>query len=58
MYLAVRLKEHKRSVFNDDRRASALAEHAIDPGHTIDWENASVLGLCRGVDTNQNVGGL
>ena len=42
--LAVRLKEHQKAVFvgdKSDKNTSALAEHALDTRHTIDWDNAS-----------------
>ena len=45
--LAIRLKEHQRSVYTGDRDSSALAEHALDTGHSIDWDHASVLNTCQ-----------
>jgi hypothetical protein len=41
--LTCRLKEHKRAVSQGDFNASALAEHAVNTGHQIDWSNAGVL---------------
>ena len=37
------MKEHKRAVSQGDTNASALAEHAMSNGNTIDWENACIL---------------
>ena len=44
--LAVRLKEHKRAVFNGDKETSALAEHVLSTGHNIDWANVSIVASC------------
>ena len=41
--LTCRLKEHKRAVSQGDFNASALAEHAVNTSHQIDWSNAGVL---------------
>ena len=41
--LTCRLKEHKQAVSQGDFNASALAEHAVNTGHQIDWSNAGVL---------------
>ena len=30
-----------------DRNASALAEHAMDTGHDIDWDGVQVLDRCE-----------
>ena len=45
--LAVHLKKHQRAVFIGDKNTSALAEHVLDTGHTIDWDNASVMDVCQ-----------
>ena len=45
--LSVRIKEHQRAVFNGAKETSALAEHALTTGHSIDWDNASVLVSCE-----------
>ena len=42
--LTQRLKEHQRSVKNNDTQSSALAEHSSQTGHRIDWDGVSVLG--------------
>ena len=39
----MRLNEHHQLVYIGDRNTSALAEHAINTGHTINWDNASEL---------------
>ena len=41
--LDYRVKEHQRAVWNGDTNASALAEHAWNKEHHIDWQNAEVL---------------
>ena len=41
--LSHRVQEHRRAVINADFNASALAEHAWNNGHRIDWDNASIL---------------
>ena len=41
--LDCRVKEHQRAVRNGDTNASALAEHAWNEEHHIDWQNAEVL---------------
>ena len=35
-----RLKEHKRALTTANSMTSALAEHAVDTGHDIDWSDA------------------
>ena len=45
--MAIRLKEHQRSVYTGDRDSSALAEHALDTGHSIDWDRALALNTCQ-----------
>ena len=42
-----RLKEHRRALTSGNLAQSALAEHAADRGHAIDWGSAEV------VDTHQ-----
>ena len=37
--LNTRLKEHRAALTNARPERSAVAEHAIDTGHTIDWGN-------------------
>ena len=41
--LTCRLKEHRQAVSQGDFNASALAEHAVNTGHQIDWSNTGVL---------------
>jgi len=36
------LKEHKRALTTANPKNSALAEHAINTGHEIDWSDARV----------------
>lgn len=38
-----RLKEHKRDVANNKKASNALAEHAYNHGHLIDWDNAAII---------------
>ncbi|KAH6939754.1 hypothetical protein HPB50_021558 [Hyalomma asiaticum] len=38
-----RLKEHKRDVANNKKASNALAEHADNHGHLIDWDNAAII---------------
>ena len=38
-----RLKEHKRAFRLNYPTQSAVAEHAIDTGHNIGWENAHII---------------
>ena len=45
--VALCLKEHQRAVFIRDKNTSALTEHVLDTGHTIDWDNASVMVVCN-----------
>ncbi len=40
--LTQRLKEHKSALTNAHPDRSAVAEHAIDTGHAIDWGNTEV----------------
>ncbi len=37
------VKEHKRKVRLMDTNLSAVAHHAIEKNHEIDWENAIVI---------------
>lgn len=41
--LHTRLKQHQAACRSVQPERSALAEHAIDQGHQIDWRNAKVL---------------
>ena len=41
--LAQRLKEHKRALVNGHLAQSAVAEHAAQESHDIDWEGATVM---------------
>ena len=43
--LSQRLKEHKSALTNGHPEKSAIAEHAMDTGHTIDWDNAQIMAL-------------
>ena len=45
--LACRIKEHKRAVQNGDQNSSALAEHAWQQQHHVDWAAAEVLESTR-----------
>ena len=38
-----RLKEHKRALTTANSMTSALAEHAMDTGHDIDWSDAQII---------------
>jgi len=38
-----RQKEHKAAVKSFNVTSSALAQHYIDTGHTIDWDNAAII---------------
>ena len=38
-----RLKEHRRALVTANPMTSALAEHAMDTGHDIDWSDAQVI---------------
>ena len=41
--LAQRLKEHKRALVSGHLAQSAVAEHAAEESHDIDWEGATVM---------------
>ena len=43
--LSQRLKEHKSALTNGHPEKSAIAEHAMDTEHTIDWDNAQIMAL-------------
>lgn len=38
-----RLKEHRRDVCNNKKASNALAEHADNHGHCINWDNATII---------------
>lgn len=38
-----RLKEHKRALTSSDAPFSAVAEHAMQEGHEIAWDDAEVI---------------
>ena len=40
--LAQRMKEHKSALTNARPERSAIAEHAVNTGHTIDWSNTQI----------------
>lgn len=40
--LSTRIKEHKSALTNAHPDRSAVAEHAMDTGHSIDWKNTQV----------------
>ena len=40
-----RLKEHKRAFRLNNPNLSAVAEHAINTGHKIGWDEASIIDL-------------
>ena len=42
--LKTRLTEHQKAVKNADFSSSALAQHAWDNSHRIDWTSVRVLG--------------
>jgi len=41
--LSHRLKEHQQAFKSANSSTSAVAEHAISSGHTIAWDEASVI---------------
>ena len=41
--LKVRLMKHKRCCWNLDPQKSAVAQHALDENHQIDWEGSTVI---------------
>ena len=43
--LKTHLSEHRRAVEKMDFSASALAQHALEHGHHIDWTSICVLGV-------------
>ena len=43
--LAQQLKEHKRALVNGHLAQSAVAEHAAQESHDIDWEGATVMNV-------------
>ena len=43
--LAQRLKEHKRALVSGHLAQSAVAEHAAQESHDIDWEGATVMDI-------------
>ena len=42
-FLACQMKEHRRAVQNGDTNSSAVAEHAWQNLHHVDWEAAEVI---------------
>ena len=38
-----RLKEHRRALVSGDVMGSAVAQHAVDEGHEIEWSSATVI---------------
>lgn len=46
-----RIKDHQRDVKNKKHATNALAGHAHDTGHQIDWGNASILSKERNLTT-------
>ena len=40
--LAQQMKEHKSALTNAHPERSAIAEHAANTGHTIDWSNTQI----------------
>ena len=44
---ACRLKEHRRAFKSIDDMRSAVAEHAFNSGHAINWDNARVIDTCH-----------
>ena len=36
-------KEHMRDAKNNDNNATAISRHAVELGHSIDWENCEIL---------------
>ena len=45
--MGCRIKEHQRATFEGNKNASALAEHSIDAGHKISWDDAEILDCCN-----------
>ena len=43
--LSQRLKEPKSALTNSHPEKSTIAEHAMDTGHTINWDNAQIMAL-------------
>jgi hypothetical protein len=41
------LMQHKNTVKNKQREKSALAAHAMDNNHNVDYDNATVLFKCQ-----------
>ena len=46
-YFVCRLREYCRAFKNTDKIRSAVAEHAFNTGHSIDWGNARVIDMCH-----------
>ena len=45
--LDVRMREHKQSVESAQPQRSAVAEHAHDLGHAVEWKAATVIDIER-----------
>ena len=45
--MGCRIKEHQRATFEGNKNASALAEHSMDTGHKISWDEAEILYSCN-----------
>ena len=45
--MGCRIKEHQHATFEGNKNASALAEHSIDTGHRINWDDAEILDSCN-----------
>ena len=41
------LKEHRRAAQNGDLMPSAIAKHAWQESHQVDWEAIKILDYCR-----------
>ena len=41
--LSQRVTEHRRTVKKMDTLSSAMSEHACQTGHSINWDNFSIL---------------
>jgi Reverse transcriptase (RNA-dependent DNA polymerase) len=52
-YLKTRIGQHKTAVKNKNKDHSALAEHAIDSKHNIDWLNYNVVKTENKLKTRQ-----
>ena len=50
--LEQRVKEHRRAVAAADFNSSALAEHAWENDHPVNWDNVKVLSIAHDFKTH------